>query len=846
MSKKAQAKPVPQSDGLFAELDVDPVPELKFTKGHSREFLVTAPSPIATQAKKMSSKEFLALGALLLITAFVRCKDLASPNSVVFDEVHFGGFSRKYVLGSYFMDVHPPLAKMLLAAVSSMAGYDGEFLFKNIGDTFEGNTPYYYMRLFPAVLGVFTVLLCYLTLRHSGCRPLVCLATASLLAIENANVTISRYILLDSPLMFFIAASIYALKKFETQSPFSIGWFKSLFACGLALGLAVSSKWVGLFTIAWVGISCVFQLWFVIGDLTVSAKKVFWHIALRGSILLGVPAVLYYAFFVVHFQVLTNDGDGSAFMSSAFRSTLNGNTIPRDIPAPVGLGSIVSIRHLNTQGGYLHSHAHFYPTGSKQQQITLYPHLDSNNDWIIEPYNDTIPDHFVSLTDGMKIRLKHANTGRRLHSHDEKAPVSERDWQKEASCYGYEGFGGDANDDFTVEIVSHKSAPGKAQEEVRAIETVFRLRHAMTGHYLFSSEMKLPDWGFEQQEVTTASQGARPLTHWYIETNINPRLVDPEIINYPVLSYWDKFVESHKVMWKINQGLTEVHAWQSNPTSWPLLLRGINYWVKDNKQVYLLGNAVTWWVSTLALVVFGVHAVVSLFRWQVGAKIATNKNVFNYNSQVFLYSIGWFLHYFPFFIMGRQLFLHHYLPAYYFAILALGHFLDIFVNYIIAFNKTTRKIGYLVVAIFVSISVLFYVHYSSLIYGSPWTRAACESSKALSSWDYECYRFHDSLAEYSSAAENSVASSNVAKPMDNPEAKEAKETVHIINSKAQSEAHESETSKKEDPVQVEQEEAVAPPQAVDIDETKKEEDAQAAPQVAEADQIVESEPVQNN
>ena len=68
----------------------------------------------------------------------------------------------------------------------------------------------------------------------------------------------------------------------------------------------------------------------------------------------------------------------------------------------------------------MHSHEHFYQTGSKQQQITLYPHLDSNNKWLIEPYNGTIHNEtFVPLINGMKIRLKHINTGRRLHSHDE-------------------------------------------------------------------------------------------------------------------------------------------------------------------------------------------------------------------------------------------------------------------------------------------------------------------------------------------------------------------------------------------------------------------------------------------
>ncbi len=55
--------------------------------------------------------------------------------------------------------------------------------------------------------------------------------------------------------------------------------------------------------------------------------------------------------------------------------------------------------------------------------------------------------------------------------------------------------------------------------------------------------------------------------------------------------------------------------------------------------------------------------------------------------------------------------------------------------------------------------------------------------------------------------------------------------------------YESETSKKNEPVQAEQEEGVAPhkPSTLMI---KKEDDAFAAPQVAEVDQIVESEPVQ--
>ncbi|CCE73238.1 Piso0_000267 [Millerozyma farinosa CBS 7064] len=807
------------STGTSSSDNSDPVYEFEYGKGEFRKFLITSPPASVVKQRKMKGKEYLMLGVLLMITLYVRLWRLSQPNSVAFDEVHFGKFAKKYVLGQFFMDVHPPLAKMLFGAVATLGGFSGEFDFENIGDEFPASTPYVLMRAFPAVLGVGTVLLCYLTLKMSGCRPLVCWITSAALLFENANVTISRYILLDSPLVFFIASAVYAFKKFEIQQPFSFGWFKALIGCGIALGLSVSSKWVGLFTISWVGVACVLQMWFIIGDLTISSKQVILHVIFRGGILLGIPIVLYILFFAVHFSILPNEGDGSVFMSSAFKSTLNDNTIPKDITANVGFGSVVTIRHLETQGGYLHSHNHFYPTGSNQQQITLYPYIDSNNDWLVEPYNESIPENdFVPIVHGMKIRLKHVNTGRRLHSHDEKPPVSERDWQKEVSCYGFEGFEGDANDDFFVEIVEHKSKKGIAQNEVRALQTVFRLRHVMTGHYLFASHSKLPDWGFDQQEVTAASQGYRPFTHWYIETNVNPRINDTvkEIVNYPVPSLFSKLKETNKVMWNINQGLVEHHNWQSQPTEWPILWRGINYWVKDHRQIYLLGNAVVWWSSSLAIAAFIVHVIFSVFRWYLGAEIATEKHVFNFNWQASLYVLGWFLHYFPFFIMGRQLFLHHYLPSLYFGILALGHFFDIFVSYFMANNHTTRKIGQSLVILFLVASVIFYAYFSPLIYGNPWARKDCQHAKLLNSWDFECGTFFERVGDYSSIIETPEPSAS----NNNIDILEAKETPEVDSvQKAKNDEHQSDGPAESEGDTQKDSQSVVPPLAADADGT---------------------------
>ena len=83
----------------------------------------------------------------------------------------FGGFASKYIKGKFFMDVHPPLAKLLLTLAGWLAGFDGEFDFKDIGkDYLEPGVPYVAMRLLPAIMGVLTVPTIFLTLKASGCR----------------------------------------------------------------------------------------------------------------------------------------------------------------------------------------------------------------------------------------------------------------------------------------------------------------------------------------------------------------------------------------------------------------------------------------------------------------------------------------------------------------------------------------------------------------------------------------------------------------------------------------------------------------------------------------------------
>lgn len=560
---------------------------------------------------------------------------------------------------------------------------------------------------------------------------------------------------------------------------FDPSWWFWLTATGIGLGATVSVKWVGLFTIAWVGSLTLLQLWVLLGDTrTVTTVSVllnsiltfayiplqrvwFKHFLARAFCLIVIPVVFYMSLFAIHFVCLVNPGDGDGFMSSEFQATLNSKSM-QDVPVDVAFGSRVSFRHHNTQGGYLHSHNHMYPTGSKQQQITLYPHKDENNVWLLE--NQTQPEGLdgkpitgpkawdavppTMIKDGSIIKLYHFTTARRLHSHDLRPPVTEADWQNEVSAYGYEGFEGDANDLFRVEIVKSMCDGAEAKTRLRTIQTKFKLVHVMTGCSLFSHKVKLPDWAFEQQEVTCAKQGTLPNSIWYVEQNEHPMLgTDAEKVNYRKPGFLGKFWELQKVMWTTNAGLVESHAWDSRPPSWPILRRGINFWGKDHRQIYLIGNPFIWWSSTAAIAVYFVFKGLSILRWQRGYKDYDNISFKRFDYEIGTSVLGWFFHYFPFFLMARQLFLHHYLPALYFAVMVMCQIYDFVTNRIKSIGLKERPaIGTGGVAAILALTIVVFTMYAPLAYGNPWTQDSCKRVKLFDTWDWDCNTFHTDVS----------------------------------------------------------------------------------------------------
>ncbi|WFD03201.1 dolichyl-phosphate-mannose--protein mannosyltransferase [Malassezia obtusa] len=720
--------------------------------------------------------EYLALGVVLFVALFVRFWRLDRPSSVVFDEVHFGGFAAKYIKRTFFMDVHPPLAKLLITLAAWVHGFRGNFDFSEIGREYlvtpdAEKVPYVAMRMVGATFGFLTIPLAYFTLRGLHLRPASALLGTLLVTFENALTTQSRLILLDAPLVFFVASALCAWVNFgnvDAEAPFTRYWWALLAATGASLGAVVSCKWVGLFTIAAVGLAVVVQLWYHLGNVRLPLRRLGAHVAARAVCLIALPIAIYMLTFAVHFAVLSKAGSGDTFMSWAFRHTLDGHKTP-DTLADVALGSTVRIQHYNTVGGYLHSHPHQYQTGSRQQQITLYPFVDNNNEWIVlrapaenelakdEHGHAVMPDDEVSrylhnvthLEDDMRIRLLHDHTRVRLHSHStHRPPVSESDYQNEVSGYGFpdQKFGGDVNDDWYVEIERQEhDVPSRASKRVVALRTVFRLRHAQLGCYLYSHAVSLPEWGFGQQEVTCNGSPTLPNSLWYIETNTHPVLeqdAGARRVNYVLPGFLAKFFELNRAMWDVNKRLTEHHVYESRPSQWPLLRRGINFWTKHHRQVYLFGNPLVWALGTLSVALYALVRVLLVLRAQRGYRDFAHSTVVFYDQVCGLLAVMWAMHYLPFWLMSRQLFLHHYLPALYLSILLSAALFDL------ATGRLRPRLRLQAALALAALAVVVFWRYSPMVYASRWTGNGCQRSIYVKSWDFNCVDFPDDPREY--------------------------------------------------------------------------------------------------
>ena len=395
-----------------------------------------------------------AAAALWLLLALAsRCWGLGQPHSVVWDEAHFGTqalpscraacrrttslghgpvlltlslthccvvlsllrgkFANHYLTGTFYHDVHPPAAKLMLSWAGRLAGYNGSFAFES-GGQYPADMPIGAMRLMPALFGAAVVPLVYLTLCGLHASAFAAHFAALCVLLDPGLIAISRYLLLDPFLLCFIAATtaslawwlrIYAQLLDDVASAHSAGvpagvshvmrsktWWACLHLLGWSLGMCISVKWTGFFTALFAALVVAAFFLHRATDARHSLCALLTEAGVVALTVGGWLVLTYLLWFALHFQALPSGSDDLADADSMFVAQWDTGLLEHQ-SALVTTGSLVSLKNnggSSEGGGFLHSHADRYPahphSAPDAQQVTVYgADDDPNNEWRVWP-----------------------------------------------------------------------------------------------------------------------------------------------------------------------------------------------------------------------------------------------------------------------------------------------------------------------------------------------------------------------------------------------------------------------------------------------------------------------------
>ncbi len=282
------------------------------------------------QAKKTSAKqpqpkaiswfkrELFLLGAIAVLSLGTHFAFFNFPNQIVFDELHFANFISNHLAGTYYFDIHPPLAKIILAESADLVGLapDFGFEYEKIGKEYSHPEFYKFTRFIVTFFGFLLPLLLYFLARELFRDKWIAFIAGFLAVFENALLVHTRYILTDVFLLDFGILGLALLLMHLRKSTGEKFHFPSLVGAGLFLGGALSVKWTGL---VFPGVAGLILLYVLV------QKRDLVNFVTRCAIIGSTVFVVYFASFAWHLHSLDKSGPGDAFMTPGFQATLAGN-----------------------------------------------------------------------------------------------------------------------------------------------------------------------------------------------------------------------------------------------------------------------------------------------------------------------------------------------------------------------------------------------------------------------------------------------------------------------------------------------------------------------------------------
>ncbi|AET41198.1 dolichyl-phosphate-mannose-protein mannosyltransferase PMT6 Ecym_7372 [Eremothecium cymbalariae DBVPG len=707
---------------------------------------------------------------LFVVGSSLRFSGIDGKRSVIWDETHFCKFGSYYLKHEFYHDVHPPLGKMLIGLSEWLAGFQNsegfaDFSF-NAGAEYGKDVNLVMMRGFHSVVSGLCIPLVFL----SGCALNFSTETALLVtvmvALDHSYIVLSKFVLLDSMLLFFTATTFYCLLRVHSLRDGKsagiggvrrLGW---LLLCGVSIGCVCSVKWVGVFVTVLVGIYTLVDL-LSLGH--VSRKRRLLHWLIRGLTLIVVPLSMYALFFKIHFALLYKSGTGDSIEHSIFQANLEGSSVgnsPRDI---LYESSSVTIRSYSLVSHLLRSQLNTYPKDSSHHVVTGSGFSDGDNVWVFQSTPDK--DNYDNaagvdmdndddngphgerntgrIRHGSIVRLLHNNTKSHLHSRNFPSHVSDGNY--EVSTYGDESTI-HGNDNWVVEIVrvldaansTEKGDPvARAAPALHPVSTCFRLRNEQLGCYLATTGLIYPSWGFNQAEIVCKYSWVTrdKSTWWNVEDHWNENLAVDHNYTMPKSEFWLDVTVTNFAMLSLNNGLLpdpdRYDPVTSKAWTWPLLRSSIQLsnGGSSGRNYLLLGSPFNTWLSSASLLVFVLICFSYLIKWKRQLVTLSEPQFWDSVIRALLPFLGWLFHYLPFVMMDRVTYTHHYVPALYFAILTFGFSID----YLLAFLSHRTKCA--MYALLFAGAIYNYIFFEPFAQGFTGESNSYKHLKWLSSWD---------------------------------------------------------------------------------------------------------------
>ncbi|SMN19145.1 similar to Saccharomyces cerevisiae YJR143C PMT4 Protein O-mannosyltransferase, transfers mannose residues from dolichyl phosphate-D-mannose to protein serine/threonine residues [Maudiozyma saulgeensis] len=670
-----------------------------------------------------------------LIALVVRLVKISFPDAVVFDEVHFGKFASYYLERRFFFDVHPPLAKLFFALIGYFARYDGYFKFDSVGQSYiEGGdivAPYVTYRVVNALLGTLIVPLIFNSLKELNCFAITCAFGSLLFALDNAQVCQTRFIFLDTLLLLSIIATIYSYIRYykceiTPGKSFSKEWYIWLIQTGIYLSCAISCKYVGVMTYATIGIAVLYNLWQLFCQLRSTNMRIFIRYFLQKlNYLVMLPFLLYLFWFWIHFQILIYDGEESEILSETFQDSLipNEDLFQRHDQYNVKFYDKITIRHSFSEI--------FLGVGNDTNNTILGTNTTSDMTvWQVLPESQCDYSEWNSiLTLNTNVRFQNVYTGKYLTSNNML----------------------DASPETHSEITRFALVDKDVADTYMYEYTLFNLlslREIDFGHVVSSNKTTFKIFNPELEctlymdnKASSYLDVGKPLimanmdlekidfvyNNWKIDSIIDldkgrgREATDRRFTQYPFFSKWSELQNS---MFMYNNDLSAEHNFASQPSAWPLSISGVLYWTRaeNREQIYFIGNIIAWWFETATLLIYGMMVMVDILLPNSAIGIfKDNSRERMYGPLAFLF-IGWACHYFPFYLMERQKFLHHYLPAQMISCLFTAIFWESLLQVNVTkpdnSSQTRRRLFSSYMFLLVPILACF-VFYGPIIYGWP-------------------------------------------------------------------------------------------------------------------------------